>query len=276
MSSLKKYYFACSKCKFDQFGYDPDFANVLKKACQLKFTLPNSTERTVINQFFLDLKSTGVWSKQDQILNFAYNNLSLQNFSRINWKNPNAGLATLVTGLTYTVNGFKGDGISGSIDTSFNPFTMGINYSVNNAGRLGVFYFNPAGSISSSNLDGCSNGGTGGEGMFSFNTSAQRISTGAGALSPTISMDGIGTRSINRDDSSNVRIIKNATQTAHTQPSSTPLTNLIYTILRRHTNYGQSGVCFHQIGGSLTNTEVQNFRTAYNAYMTSMGLTPIA
>lgn len=276
MGSLKKYYFGCSKCRFDQYGYDADFAKVLKRACQLKFILPTIAERVKINQLFLDLKSSGVWSKQDQILNFAYNNTALQNFSLINWKNPSAAIATLRTGIAFTVNGFKGDAVGGCIDTSFNPFLNGVNYSVNNAGRTAILYFNPAGSVSNSNIDGCSGGGMGGEGMFGFSTVAQRITTPSSALSPAISMDGVGTRSINRDDATNIRIIKNATQTSHTQASTSPLTNLPYAILRRDTNFGIGGVCYHMIGGSLTNTEVQNFRAAYNSYMTNIGLIPIA
>lgn len=69
---------------------------IMDRAAEEGFNIPNATTQTAIDTLITAMKADNYWQAQDSILNFAYNDTSLANFSRINWKNP-FSITNLVT-----------------------------------------------------------------------------------------------------------------------------------------------------------------------------------
>lgn len=82
--------------------YLPETKAIIDRAVSEGFTLPSTPTLEYINTLIYSMKADGYWSKRDLILNFAYNDLNCQDFSRINWKNPTGALMTR-TGFTNLI-----------------------------------------------------------------------------------------------------------------------------------------------------------------------------
>jgi len=76
--------------------YLPETQAIIDRAVLEGFTLPSGPTLAYINTLIAVMKVDGYWTKRDLILNFAYNDLNCENFSRINWKNPTGNLANYV------------------------------------------------------------------------------------------------------------------------------------------------------------------------------------
>ncbi|MFA5644536.1 MAG: type II secretion system protein [Patescibacteria group bacterium] len=232
------------------------------------FTLPSVSTLRQVDILIGAMKTSGFWDEQDLILNFAYNNTDLANFSRINWKNPSDPLAVRNGGLTYGVYGELGNGSNAHIDTNNNPSTYGGNYTLNDAGRGAVIF--SAGSV----IDGTANASI--NSLRNGNLDAHKINQLATtALSPSADLSGVGYKGVNRDDATNVRFYNKATELNGTANSSSLYNGNQY-LMRRGGTYSSIGISFYHLGGSISQTITQNFRIAYNAYLVSIGLTAIA
>ncbi|MEW5675560.1 hypothetical protein ABGT15_04545 [Flavobacterium enshiense] len=251
-------------------NYSTELQAIINKANSEGFTVPNSTTLGYIDTLIGSMKSAGVWNKQDRIYNFAFNNTGLTNFSRIEWKNPTISpLLTLNGGITYQVGGFEGNAVDGYIDTGFIPSTNGVNYTQNNASRTAVIYTAPS---SGNVLDG--NSPTGNNGMFLNNSASHRINA-TNNLNTIANISGTGLKSINRDNSTDLRLYSSSTEYVRTETTNTfPI--LSQYILRNTTSYGDSVVSNYMLGASLSSTEISNLRGAYNTYLISLGLSAIA
>ena len=109
---------------------DADYQAVLDYATTQGYTLPSAGQQTLQNQLIVDLKAGGIWSKLDTFAVFATD--GDEDFALIDWIRLTQ--YTAVNSPTFTPNqGFQGDGVSSSIDTNFNPFINGVNYTLNNA-----------------------------------------------------------------------------------------------------------------------------------------------
>lgn len=253
-------------------NYSTELQAIINRANTEGFALPSAATLTIMDTLISAIKTAGVWNKLDRFFNFAYNNASLTNFSRIDWKNPStSALATVNGGVTYLVSGFKGNAIDGYVDTGFMPSTHGVNYTLNNASRTAVVYTAPTtGNI----LDGST--GSANNVMALANSAAQRINTSNALTGGTVGFAGNGLKSINRDNSTDIRLYNISTEFLRTA-TSTILPNLNQVLFRSAaTAYSDTVISQHMMGASLTATEVANFRTAYNNYLTSIGLTAVA
>lgn len=81
---------------YQYYDKSPELDLVIKRAIDEGYTLPNENTQIALDQYIKSLKANGIWYKQDIIFNFAYNDLALSNFSRINLKNPLA-VTNLIT-----------------------------------------------------------------------------------------------------------------------------------------------------------------------------------
>jgi len=98
-------------------GFDSSYQAILNYATAQGYTLPSSTQQSKSNQFVLDLKSNGLWSKLDSLSIFKTDGSS--NFALVDW----IRLTThgLVNSPTFTSNvGFTGNGTSAYIDPHWN------------------------------------------------------------------------------------------------------------------------------------------------------------
>jgi hypothetical protein len=78
-----------------------------------------------------------------------------------------------------------------------------------------------------------------------------------------------------RDTSTNVRRVESATVFTNTITANS-FTNNNITIWNNSNPGNDSCVSQFWVGASLTNSQIQNFRTYYNTYLTSIGLTAFA
>ena len=254
------------------FVWDTDFQNVMDYATTEGIALPSIAKLKKANNLLVAMKNAGIWSKLDAFVNFAYNDTGADEFSLIDWKRLSE--MTIHGGMVYTVNGWEGNAIDGYMDTLFNPEADGVNYTLNDASR--VFIKNKqytTGNLLSSH----SNNST--QFLYMISTAAQRINSNTINLSSPIDFSPLGFLALIRDDDNNVRGIVQNNEYNRTQASSltnwetTGTLNVFGRAIGNYTNAGLSLIAF---GASLTYTETQEFRTAYNTYLTSIGLSAIA
>ncbi len=262
-------------------GYTPvnnELQQVVNRANAEGFTIPSTTILGHCDTLITAMKNDGAWNLTDAYFNFAYNNINLSNWSRINWKNPYGGLgiATLVgAGITYQTNGFKSNGTGSFIRTNFNPAIAGFNFTLNNAGTM----------ITVSQI------GTSADTSFAYVyfTNSGGWEFRASIINPFLSVNTstfwqfpggttnriIGTKALMRDNSTNVRRVESATVFTNTITANS-FTNNNITIWNNSNPGNDSCVSQFWVGASLTNSQIQNFRTYYNTYLTSIGLTAFA
>lgn len=238
------------------------------------FTIPGSTLLSHLDTLITQMKNDGIWELSDLFENFTYNDTNLSDWSRINLKNPNSkfnSLCTIFGGMTYRVDGFKGNGTDGYISTNLNA-SLGTPYkfTTNNAGRMMVFSEDVGNSQPYDGNTGANNR------LFSStsSTSTVRINSVA-ALPVSVNTTGNGFKGLMRDDSNNIRLQILSSVTTTTQLSSS-ITNNNQLILRGLTTYGNGCVSCYWLGASLTNSQMANFRIYYNQYLTNIGLTAFA
>ena len=250
-------------------SFDADYQAVLNRAVALGFNLPLAPQQIIQNNLVLALKAGGIWNKLDVLYIFANNALNGFEFARLNWKNPNVNLATLINPLTFTANqGFTGNGSGSYINTNFNPAIGTNNYVLNNASRH-IFVRNQ--SITASTLDGVSSGNS--NASVGVNTTLLRINQGATSLPTSADYSGSNVlKSIHRTSVSNVEIFVGTTQTSRTFNSTTVI-NEPQLILARGVNvtgsYGGSQISMYSMGANLV-AENTAYVNAFNTYITSL------
>jgi hypothetical protein len=259
-------------------GYTPannELQQVINRAYAEGFTLPSTTILGYCDTLITEMKNDNVWDFSDVYFNFAYNDLTLTDWSRINWKNPYGvlGLANVVGTITYQTNGFKSAGTGGYIDTRFVMSQSSINFKLNNAGSMIVQ------SQIGSSLDNSSNYVYEGSSNFALRASS---------VSPFVAINSaffqfpsatgnrtVGLKALMRDSSTDVRMFANLTNYTHTQ-ASTGLSTGAHILFSINNPSNDSCVATHWLGASLTNTQITNFRTYYNTFLTNIGLTSFA
>jgi hypothetical protein len=256
-------------------GYTPtnnELQQIINRAYAEGFTLPNATLLGHCDTLITEMKNDGVWNVSDVYYNFAYNDVTLSDWARINWMNPYGGLgiATLFGGVTYQTNGFKGDGVNGYVDVRFNAQAQAINYQLNNAGRMAVI--SNIGSGSGNSIDSSTNG----ERIRLSPSSNQRINSGTGNLNIGITFSGLGLKSIMRDSVTNIRLQDTTILYTRTATSTVLPQNKTLLGSANLDSMFDGAISAYWIGASINDTQINNFRTYYNTYLTNIGLTAFA
>ena len=256
-------------------GYTPtnnELQQIINRAYAEGFTLPSTTILGHCDTLITEMKNDGVWNVSDVYYNFAYNDVTLTDWARINWKNPYGGLgiATLFGGVTYQTNGFKGDGVNGYVDVRFSAQAQAINYQLNNAGRMAVI------SNIGSGLGNSIDSSTDGERIRLAGSSNQRINSGTGNLNIGITFSGLGLKSIMRDSVTNIRLQDTTILYTRTATSTVLPQNKTLLGSANLDSMFDGAISAYWIGASINNTQINNFRTYYNTYLTNIGLTAFA
>jgi hypothetical protein len=98
-------------------AYDASYQAILTYATSQGYTLPSLSQRTKSNQFVVDLKAAGLWTKLDSLSIFKTD--GSQNFALTDWKRLTTH--TAVNSPTFTSNvGFTGNGSSAYINPNWN------------------------------------------------------------------------------------------------------------------------------------------------------------
>lgn len=247
----------------DPFALAPETRAIIDYATANGLILPTfPIDTQPIDQLIKDLKSAGIWQKLDAFYVFA--GYGLYGFKLINWINPEEHYADAYGGLNFELDGVLGGGSNGYIDTNFNPNIDHQNYTLNNASRGGVIS-----EVGTMNFDGIA-----GTYRNDYNGSVTRLN---GSNNATINYDNSGGLFvIKRNNSSTLEVVmKDNEQSANASTSSTSAEHS-QVIMRRHNSYGSFKLSCYFLGAYLTYAETQSFRTIYNNYLTTIGLTPVA
>jgi hypothetical protein len=262
-------------------GYTPtnnELQQIINRAYAEGFTLPNATLLGHCDTLITEMKNDGVWNVSDVYFNFAYNDVTLTDWARINWMNPYGGLgiATLVGGMTYQVDGFKGNSTNAFVNTQYYPFIYtNNNYTLDNAGRM--FVVSEDGTINNTSYDGLYANRNTFIRSTTLSSTIARINAAGNGMSNFITTNGVGIKSIMRDSSTNIRVQVGNTITNSTQTSvldTTPSRQLI--LHNGASSYSDACISNYWMGASINNTQINNFRTYYNTYLTNIGLTAFA
>ena len=255
-------------------GYAPvnyELQATINRAFFEGFTIPSTTILAHCDTLITNLKSSGYWDLCDVFYNFAYNNSNLSNFSRINWKNANGvfGLATFNGGISYNVNGVTGDGITGFIDTNYNPSLIGIKYQLNSAHMIAMLYSNtgnnPITGVAGTNVN-----------LIYSSTGAKRINNSNSVNNTALDFTGVGMMGLSRDSSTTVTSFLRNTSAINNPSNSGAIQNSSQLLLRERTVYSTNGISLFTMGESVTFIQFTSLRTHYNTFLTSLGLSAIA
>ena len=254
---------------------DPDFQLVLDYAVTEAITIPNRNGRQAMSRFFKDMKDADLFDILDIMLNSTWNDVGLLNFAKLDLKRVGTQ-TTFNGGFTYAVRGFQGDGINAYWDYNYNPAVNGVNFTLNDAGKLLVMT-----KIENVRI------GNDWDGLVSgVQNRTSPLITGAGTTpirlnQGTTNIDGIGTPiyigslGVARPDSATMKVFNNASEfTSLTASTSVPNSGACG--LRTASIYTNSTLGFVAHGASFTFAQYQLFKIAYNRFLSSIGLPNLA
>lgn len=234
----------------------PELQSVLDRATALSYTLPSDAQITKQNNLILHFKYSGIWDLFDVLYIM---NAGSQEYSTLNFKNPNTNQITSLNSPAWANNGGStGNGINSYLDTNFNPVTQGVNYTLDNASRI-IWVKTDGGSL----IDGITT--TGNNRATTTSSTQQRINQGTTNLNASANLAGTGLKAINRTSNNNVEIFVNTTQFSRTAASSSLVSENQF-IHRSGTVYGTNEISIYGMGADLSalNTPLYN---ALNTYM---------
>lgn len=236
-----------------------EWGQIMTYATKIGATPPS--DPTTFDQLIKDLKSAGIWQKLDVFYVFAGD--SSNGFKLINWIDPNNHYADAYGGLTWDLDGVKGNGSNAYVNTNFISNVDGVNRQLGSAHTFGVIH--QVGGIVWGMAD---------QWNAEFFNTAHVYKRLDGNFNNQASINQIGSHFIIRDSSSTGIYIHQDSQ--YSLNGSNTLATLPNTILRSFNSYGSTKISCWSTGGALTYSETQSFRTIYNNFLTELELTPIA
>jgi len=217
-------------------------------------------ESILQNQFMLAIKDAGVWDKLDVLCVFRGSGDGAAN---VDWKRLTE--VTNIDCVFDTTQGFIGDSsIPAYIDTGFEPGTMGVNYTQNDASR----YFFPYAFYLAGPMDG-STGSLSRNRMLLNNSTDHKINQNASTpLSSAFQYTTtVQPKSIHRTSATDVTLFNGTTSASRTAASQGTINNLW--ILRNGTDYADHTVAAYAAGASMV-AENTDFVAAWNTYITAL------
>lgn len=255
-----KVYIGGQKYKWiDPFAKSDEWKAIENYANSNSLALP--TDTIAFDQLIKDLKSAGIWQKLDVFYVFAGDGSN--GFKLINWIDTSRHYADAYGGLTWDLDGVKGNGSNGYIDTNFTPSNDGINRQLGDASIMGVVI----------EIGGILWGAIGGwRDDYRLNLDVKRLD---GDFNNSATNNNVGFHAIVRTSASQgFHIYRDSLYTLTS--SGNGLTTYVNTINRVNSSYGSAKLSCWASGASLTYSETQSFRTIYNNFLTALGLTPVA
>jgi hypothetical protein len=250
--------------------YETELQAVFTYATTNGIALPKSVIRYKLNLMMISMKACGFWTKIDSYFNFCYNDISLYQFSRIDWKRLVIGDS--FGGYSYLNNGFVGNGTDAYFDTKFNPTLHGVNYTLTNASKGFIKNTSPNTSGTANLMGIITNTST--ESVRSQIATIQSINSGGTQINTSVDLTGFGLISINRSNT-DVIFYKNNVQFLRTA-NYTSIVNTNFFLLRGNTFYAPFCLSAVWFGALLSQTITEDYRVLYNKYLSNIGLPTIA
>lgn len=243
------------------YAHDADFYAVVTYAVANSIALPSARNLQLFSQLVTGLKAGGFWSTMDCLWFMANDSASGQPFGRINWRNPSVAYLTPVSSPTWTAN--TGYTFSGAnyIDTNFNPATMGVNYTLNNAGR---YAFIPARTATNNGIvDGNAIAVNDNAMRISASSTLNTINSGTTPLAVAQSTNQAYWQSIMRTSSTVVTLTKDIT--LPTTATSSLIANSNQWIGRSGTasplySFSGQSIAFYALGASIPVSDILAYR----------------
>ena len=258
--------------------YDESTQAIIDFANSQGFLLP--TNLVAVDNLIKAMKASGEWYDLDRFWCFAGD--GDLNFKRINWIDPTKPLTTYYGGLTHSVEGIQGNAVNGYVDTNFNPSLMeaGQKYQATDASLIGVnsiLATTTSKTFSTQQNDNMSNPLALNQ-FGSLESNAFRINTGTVFTNSNknIDLSGTGLKIVQRISSTNIEGINQGVYINNVVQNGSSIANYKQFIFRRYTGYSDAQLQCFAMGKSITFEKSQNFRTAFNEYLTEINLTPIA
>lgn len=229
-------------------------------------TAPTPARKAAITTLISALKAAGVWSKLDALYLMA---AADSQAAKLNWIADRNNITETAT-VTFTADrGYAGDGITGTLDTNFNPTTAGGNFALNGH-SMGVWSRTANALAGGGWLMGSATSAIAPFGDSKTNFYIRSGSTTSNAV-PHAGTPGL--YALSRGNATNVRRYKNGVELADTLLSSSALNNESLLLMRRNgaAVYTDNQVAAAHIGGDLTTSENLALYNAVNAYLTTVG-----
>lgn len=249
-----------------QYIFQPEIQGIIDRATLEAFAIPSQTTLKALDFFVKVMKEFELWDGFDQLFNFAYNDDLLSDFSRINLRHPADDLMTIYGGITYSEDGFKGNGVDGYLMPHFIPMTNSVNYTMNNAGRGAYIFDDYSGEKFFGNTDNGSYNS-----MFNGYSIGHRLN-GSNINTSSI-LAGKGLKTMYRDNSEDLRLYTDGNEDFRTSTSILSWANKEYSVLRSSTAYSQIGLSLIFFSESFTKIQNEKLDSAYKNYLTKIGLT---
>jgi hypothetical protein len=248
-----------------QFAFDADYQAVLDYGTTQGYTLPSASQQLLQNQLVVDLKDGGIWDKLDTFAVFATDGDS--DFALIDWINLSD--YTAYNSPTFTTNqGFTGNGSSAYIDSNFNAFTNGINYSLNSASIGGFMRIYSASSGSSDGIIYADDGST--RAWLRYTSTRTYLNNLLFQLHSSVVYGDNKFSSYVRTSSSNIGVYVDGGFTQNVTINSVAIPNTSFLTLRGENNFGNSQISMIYAGGNLSSEQSDFYTAFYTNYILNL------
>ncbi len=231
--------------------------------------VPSDADKHYINSLIVSAKGHGWWDKMDAFYMFAIGTNSTD--AKLNWKSTSYTASGSPTWTAY--RGFTGNGSSTYLNTNYNPFANGVNYTLNSASS-GIYSLS---NISASTVEmGASTGGLANRIEFALRFGASAyIAINDNASSQAVS-DSRGMWIGSRTAANSFFVTRNGTVLFSPNTASTDRANFNIYIGAMNTGGVAAYHSAHQIAaafisGGLSATEASVLSNDINTYMTAIG-----
>jgi len=231
-------------------------------------TPPTAARQAIINNLVISLKAAGVWPLLDILYVLA---AADSQAAGLNWKNPAAFALTAVNSPTFTADrGYAGDGSTSYVDTTYNPSTDGVQFTLNAAHIMAWNRTNRA-----ANTAALISGNSGGIAIFPFFTAAGCFGRINDASGPVTTPGSNGMFIANRSASNAKEVFRDGASLGSAADAALALDSLSIFIGAANvagvpTSFSSDEVASASLGGNLAGRTAAYY-TALQTYMTAVG-----
>ncbi|WP_124981002.1 hypothetical protein [Nonlabens xiamenensis] len=243
--------------------------NALRIAYENNFQAPDNNTITSLNRLIRRMKQEGLWDKKDTFFNFAYNNLLLSDFAKIDLKRSILCEAPYGVEPVLTEYGFDFD-LQAALDTNFVPSTDGENYTQDDASKECIIYDLSGGTA-------CINTALNSTDERWFSAGPNSWLNSASPMVGTLPSNVVGYRSISRSNSSEVNYVtKYTTKTLEQIADRMSNRKIVIGNYATSSSYDHAFLSMFAMGSSLSFQETQKQREILNEFFANIGLNEIA